>query len=331
MLKKALVLVLLLTIAGAEASQAQVSQWFNQRHPVDTMMKFTKPFFKPAPKLSPGRVVGVAGGSAVIFSSAVLLLNEYWYKGYPRSKFHFFNDGGEWQGMDKVGHVFNSYYESRWSIGLYRWAGVKELPAILVGGFNGTFLMLSIEVMDGLSSQWGFSWYDIGANVSGSLIAIAQELAWREQRISIKISAAPQNYPADVKARATSLYGTTAFELFLKDYNAITIWASASLGSFAKHNSHVPKWLCVSVGYGANGLYGAYNNKWEDKQGVYHDRSDIKRYSQVYVSLDIDFTKIKTKSPALKALFNMLNMVKVPFPTFEFNPIDKVKFHPLFF
>lgn len=315
-------------------------KWLFRRHPLNYEMKFSKPFFRPATELNKARVGIISGSTVAIFGGAIGLLNSYWYKDYPRSKFHFFNDGGEWLGMDKVGHVYNSYYQSHWAIGMYRWAGMKELPAVMVGGMTGTFLMMSIEVLDGFSSQWGFSGYDMLANLSGSALAISQELAWHEQRITLKVSAWPQSYPADLKDRAAKLYGTSVLELFLKDYNALTGWASISVGSFIKRDTKFPKWLCVSIGYGAQGLFGARENKWnKDGKGDYAssdpadviDRTDVKRYQQWYLSLDIDFTKIKTKSPALKAIFNMLNLVKIPFPTLEFNPVDKVKFHPLFF
>ena len=43
------------------------------------------------------------------------------------------------------------------------------------------------------------------------------------------------------------------------------------------------------------------------------------RYRQYYLSLDVDFTKIPTKSKLLKTTFGLLNMVKMPFPALEFS------------
>ena len=135
--------------------------------------------------------------------------------------------------------------------------------------------------------------------------------------------------------------GVRYLQLFLKDYNAITIWASANIYSFMKRDRRFPTWVNIAFGYGANGMFGGFENKWcyDPAESSFHncavdnqvDRSDIPRYKQFYLSLDVDFTKIKTKSPALKVFLHLLNMVKIPSPTFEFNRIDKVRFHPLFF
>ncbi|MDX2002470.1 MAG: DUF2279 domain-containing protein [Chitinophagales bacterium] len=299
-----------------------------------------RPFFRPDTTLNKTKV-WIAGGSTVgIYTGALVVLNEYWYKGYPRSRFHFFNDSKEWMGIDKCGHIYSSYVESRWATGIFRWTGMKERQAIWIGGMTGAFLQTSIEILDGFSEKWGFSGYDILANTAGSMMVIGQELAWKEQRITLKISAFPQSYPDDLRPRAKDLFGNTAVELFLKDYNAITTWASVSIGSFIKKPTKFPKWICVSVGYGANGLYGGFENRWckDSNTDVLDcdpanvvDRTDVRRYPQFYLSMDVDFTKIKTRSPVLKSLFNVINVIKVPFPAVEFNPVDKVKVHPIFF
>jgi hypothetical protein len=49
------------------------------------------------------------------------------------------------------------------------------------------------------------------------------------------------------------------------------------------------------------------------------------RYRQYLLSLDIDLTKIKTNSKALKAVFQGLSFIKLPFPTLEFNSKGQVK------
>ena len=288
--------------------------------------------------LNKAKLGGVVGLKAATFGSALLVLNHYWYKNYPRSRFQFFNDGKEWLQMDKTGHIYGAYFMSRWAVGLYKWAGVPHKKAVWVGGSTGVVLMTSIEILDGFSKEWGFSWWDMGANALGSAIVIGQELAWKEQRISIKVSAYPKNYPNGMlKTRAQQLYGNSTLELFLKDYNALSAWASLNIGSFIKRDSRFPKWLNVAVGYGADGLYGGFENKWclgengkyeNCPDGLKIDRTDVTRYRQYYLSLDIDWTKIETRRKGWKVLFNMLNLVKVPFPALEFSRVDKVRVRP---
>ncbi|HVZ98292.1 MAG TPA: hypothetical protein VG847_15520, partial [Chitinophagaceae bacterium] len=45
-------------------------------------------------------VVSEAGVSAI----TTLGLQYLWYKKFPHSRFHFFNDNNEWLNMDKIGH-----------------------------------------------------------------------------------------------------------------------------------------------------------------------------------------------------------------------------------
>jgi hypothetical protein len=296
------------------------------------------PFFTVDTTLNKKKLASVVTFKSIAFGSALLVLNHYWYKEYPRSSFQFFNDGKEWMQMDKTGHIFGAYLMSRWVTGLYQWSGVPHKKSLWIGGTTGLVFMSSIEVLDAFSKEWGFSWWDIGANTLGSAIFIGQELAWKEQRISIKVSAFPQNYPEGMlRNRAQQLYGSSTLELFLKDYNALSSWASINIGSFIKRDTRFPKWLNVAVGYGANGMYGGFENKWcLGENGKYEncpdalkvDRTDIERYRQYYLSLDVDWTKIETRRKGWKVLFSMMNLVKVPFPTLEFNRINKVRVRP---
>ena len=55
------------------------------------------------------------------------------------------------------------------------------------------------------------------------------------------------------------------------------------------------------------------------------------RVRQYYVSMDIDWTRIKTSSNFLRFLFKGMSFVKLPFPTIEFNKEDQLIFHWLYF
>jgi hypothetical protein len=50
-------------------------------------------------------------------------------------------------------------------------------------------------------------------------------------------------------------------------------------------------------------------------------------YRQYYLSLDVDFSRIKTQKRGLKQLFYILDMVHVPFPAFEITSKGKFKGH----
>ncbi len=110
----------------------------------------------------------VTAANIVGYGGTLVGLNAIWYAKYPRSGFHFFNDDAEWQQMDKVGHVYSAYTESRATMELWRWAGLSRKKSIWIGGLSGVAYQSIIEVLDGFSSQYGFSPGDFAANIIGS-------------------------------------------------------------------------------------------------------------------------------------------------------------------
>jgi hypothetical protein len=105
----------------------------------------------------------------------------------------------------------------------------------------------------------------------------------------------------------------------LKDYNGQTYWLSANLKSFFPQ-SNIPAWLNVAVGYGAEDMFGGFENIWTDGDpGFPINRTDIKRYRQWYLAPDINFSKIKTSKKGLKTLFAFLDAFKFPAPSLEFS------------
>lgn len=254
------------------------------------------------------------------YTGTLIALSNAWYKNYPQSSFHFFNDRNDWLQVDKAGHVFGAYTASKMSTELWRWAGLSKKQRVWVGGISGAAYMTVIEVLDGFSSQWGFSVGDLSANVAGSSLFIAQELLWEEQRIQFKFSFHRNDYgnPA-LNQRADELFGSHLLERMLKDYNGQTYWASANLRSFFK-KSHLPDWLNIAIGYGATGMFGGTENMLRDKNGsILFDSRDIARQRQWYLAPDIDLTRIKTKSRLLKATFFLLNSLKFPAPSVGFS------------
>ena len=90
-------------------------------------------------------------------------------------------------------------------------------------------------------------------------------------------------------------------------------------------DTKLPRWLNVAVGYGVDGLL--YGNA--SLQNL--EFTNQKRSRQFYLSLDMDLTKIKTNSTFLKQVFNLVNVIKIPFPTIQLNDNGKVKGHLLYF
>lgn len=270
--------------------------------------------------------INVAG-----YGGSLIVLNQAWYKNYPKAPLHSFNDSKEWLQVDKFGHAWTAYNTGRASAAMWRWAGMPQKKAAWVGGLSGAGYLTVIEFLDARSAQWGWSWADMAANITGSGLFISQELLWREQRIQYKFSFHTKSYPdGQLHQRANNLFGSSWYERMLKDYNGQTYWLSVNLHSFFK-NSNLPPWLNIAAGYGADGLFGGFENKWTDINGTLIDRSDIPRIRQFYLAPDIDFTKIKTRSRFMKTLLAGLNAFKFPAPALMLNNKGKLKMHAFYF
>jgi hypothetical protein len=298
---------------------------------------------EPSDTFSKKRFWTLMGTWATSYTATVVVLDQVWYAQYPRSRFHFFDDHREWMEIDKAGHILTAYTQSKWAANALFWAGMKNKNAALTGMSVGMFLQGTLEVLDGFSTEWGFSWADMLANTSGCALYGIQQAVWDEQRMVLKISNTPRSYSnapirsidglktSSLRQRTNDLYGANYFQTFFKDYNALTFWLSINPKSFAK-NSNFPAWLNIAIGYGADNMYGGYANQWPAaKPEFVLSEKDFPRYRQLYVSLDIDLSKIKTKSKALNTLLRTINFIKIPSPTLEFNSLNQIKFHPFLF
>lgn len=259
--------------------------------------------------------------SIALTSSSLIYLNQAWYQEYNTSTFHTFDDNEEWFQMDKCGHALTTYQTGRLMMNAMDWAGYSKKNQLVVGGLSGFAYMSAIEVMDGYSQGWGFSWGDMGVNALGSGLAIGQKALWNEQRIQLKFSF----YSSKYAQYRPDLLGESFATQILKDYNGQIYWLSINPSCFMKQETKFPKWLNVAFGYGADGMLGArYNNiVIEDESG---NVTSFNRYRQGYFSLDVDLTRIKTKSKVLKCIFSCLNIVKIPFPNVEVSE-GKMKFN----
>ena len=210
----------------------------------------------PSDTFNRRRFWSLVGTGTASYVGAIALLQNLWYAQYPQSRFHLFNDEGEWLQMDKVGHIISAYQGSKWVYGAMRWSGMKNQNAAWFGMGVGTAFQATIEILDGFSSEWGFSWSDIAANTTGCALFGFQQAVWDEQRIVIKVSNTPRKYPltpirsidgsktTTIRDRANDLYGDNYTQTFFKDYNQIIIWFSVNPKSFYK-SSRLPDWLNV--------------------------------------------------------------------------------------
>ena len=246
-----------------------------------------------------------------------------WYSDKKRVPFHFYNDFKGWNQIDKFGHFYASYLESNVGYSLMKKFNFSEKKSLIFGGSQGFMLETPIEFFDAYYEGWGFSLTDMVANALGSSFFIIQQRIFGEQLLRPKLSFSRSIYAKD----ANGYLGKNNFlSQFVYDYNGYTYWFSFSPSKIFKIKK-IPEWINLSLGYGANGMIGEFSNisTYNGKNIPYHER-----YRQYYLSLDIDFSKIKSKSKVLKKIFNALSYIKIPLPTIEISN-KKIRGHYFYF
>lgn len=269
------------------------------------------------------RKIGVISGFSASYIGSMSYLQYVWYTDHERVPFHFYHDLGGYNQIDKFGHMFGAYLESYIGFHSLAWAGIPRSKAIWYGGMLGFVLQLPIEIWDGLYEGWGFSWSDVGANTLGSVLVVGQELVFRKQLVHYKFSFSRSSYAP----QANGYLGDGFFDELFYDYNGHTYWFSWNANLLIP-SEKIPRWLNFAIGYSADGMFGEFENKTQYKGVVI---PETERYRQFLLSLDVDFSKIPIRSPALKKVFNSMFMIKIPFPAIEINTKGEFKMYPLYF
>ena len=271
------------------------------------------------------RTIVLTGGLSVLYAGSMSWLYSEWYSNYPSSSFHFFNDGNEWDQMDKFAHCWDAYSIAKPVYHTYRWAGWSNKKAAWFGAGISFMFQTTVEVFDGFSSGWGFSLYDMAANATGTAFFLSQQLGWGEQRMVLKYSLHTTPY----SAYRPDVLGKNFPERLLKDYNGLTYWVSVNPASFMKSSTiKFPNWLSLAVGFGAEGMIGGTSNPTEINGKPI---PSFERYRQYYLGIDFDLARIKTRNRLLHDIFHLINIVHLPAPAIEFSPGRRTKWHALYF
>ncbi|MGB3618565.1 MAG: DUF2279 domain-containing protein [Catalinimonas sp.] len=269
------------------------------------------------------KLTQIVVAESALYAGSISYLWFIWYRDKERVPFHFYDDSKGYLQVDKLGHTFGAYLQSYWG---YRWlrsANVPKKHALLYGATLGIVLQTPIEVFDGMYEGWGFSWPDMAANALGSGIVAGQALLFDEQVVKMKFSFWRSPY-AD---GANGYLGDSFAESLFLDYNGHTYWLTAPLGRLTGSRK-LPPWLGVSVGYSAGGMFGEFRNR-RSYQG--QPLPDAARYRQFLLSLDVDWSRIPTRSRTLRRVFDTLFWLKVPFPALEINSRVGVRGHGVYF
>lgn len=255
--------------------------------------------------------------SGAIYGASILTLSQIWYKDQGFTSFRFFNDNPEWNQVDKVGHFFSTYQFSRIGDNVLQGAGAEEKKSAFWSSIAATGLLIPIEILDGFSPGFGFSYGDMIANAAGSVFYLGQDLLWNEQRIKPKFSF----HRTSLASSSPNLLGSNFPEELIKDYNGQTYWLSFDIHAFAKE-SNFPKWLNLAIGYGAQDMV-----RGRDFQ---NEAAGFDSYRQMYLGLDFDLSYIQTNKKWLKTALFILDAFKLPAPALSFGRNNQ-QLHLLYF
>ena len=252
----------------------------------------------------PLKKVKLYGG--IGYGTGMLVLSQAWYAENGLEHFKFFNDNAEWLQVDKLGHIYSTYHFSRINYELLNRTELTQEKALIWSSVLSTALFLPIEILDGFSPDYGFSYGDMIANAAGSGMFFLQQKAWKEQRIKLKFSFHETSYP---NFRPNTL-GKSFPEQLLKDYNGQSYWLSFDIHAFTKA-SNWPKWLNLAIGYGATGMVYSRNTE--------NELAGFSNYRRLFVGIDFDLSYIETQSRFLKTVLFLADMIKLPAPSLEFS------------
>ena len=267
-------------------------------------------FFKPSDTLNIPRRNSVIIFESVVFVGGIIQLNKIFNKDQFSSNCSFINDNSTCLQMDKAAHIFTSYQIGNMSYNLLNWSGVSKKNKLIYGAGMGFVFLTTAEVLSGFSKNSNASYGDVIANAGGTTLFVFQDMLWDEQRIVPKFSFHSSRFvSSNIKTMKTQIES---------EFDGQTFWLSANIQTFFK-KSKVPNFLNIAIGYGVENLDNSTSN------------SNNEQYRQLFLSLDVDLTRIKTKSHLLKTLFSVFNTIKVPSPTIEFSRNNQLKWHFIYF
>ena len=251
------------------------------------------------------------------YGLTLFTLSQAWYADQGLGRFNFFNDNPQWKQVDKVGHFYTTYQFTNIGHALLTKTGLEDRKAALWSSIIGAGLLLPVEILDGFSPEFGFSYGDMIANVAGSAFFLGQHHLWNEQRIKPKFSF----HQTSLAPLRPAVLGDGLAEELLKDYNGQTYWFSFDMHAFTGKN-RFPKWLNLALGYGAQNMVYARD---EENSGI-----GFNNFRQYYLGLDFDLSYIKTDKKWLKTLLFLLDGFRLPAPAFEINK-NGSRFHLLYY
>ncbi|HYC37680.1 MAG TPA: DUF2279 domain-containing protein [Usitatibacter sp.] len=121
------------------------------------------------------RNTAIIGGGALVFGAYGL--TSWWDDGFNRKfrarREYDFGRNAIHAGVDKLGHVYSTYVATRAFGPLFEWAGNSPHDARKLAAWTAWGAMSAVEIIDGFSKKYSFSYEDFIANTVGALAGYA--------------------------------------------------------------------------------------------------------------------------------------------------------------
>lgn len=85
---------------------------------------------------------------------------------------HWFGADSPKGGTDKLGHAYSVYVTTRLLTHSLRWAGYPHRNAIKIAGISAIAISLGVELLDGFTRDFGFSYEDFTMNLVGASVGM---------------------------------------------------------------------------------------------------------------------------------------------------------------
>jgi len=243
----------------------------------------------------PWRLAAVGGSTLTAFVVGHGFLNDLWWKG-EKVPFHFnWQQDGEYAiGADKLGHQYMAFATTRVYDAAFRWCGLDSTTAVFAGAGVSVAYQTYIEVRDGFSRDYGFSWGDVIANTTGAALPVVQRFVPALRPLDLQISFSPSD-----------AFNRGEFGAIIDDYTSTTHWVSVGVFEYlpSTWQEWYPPWLNLAVGHSVTNLDG--------QGGGTH---------VLYVSLDWNLAAIKGLPTWLREGLQLLHLYHLPAPAVRITP-----------
>lgn len=240
--------------------------------------------------------LGIVGGATVGgFVVGHAVLNNLWWKGNP-SDFHINIDNDYTYALnaDKLGHATFAYIATTTYADLFRWTGMDSATAVWSAAGVATSYQTYIEVRDGFSQKYGFSWGDITANMVGISLPVLKHYYPSLRAVDLQISFWPSQD-----------FRNGYYNAIIDDYTSTTHWLAINIHDLAPNTTFkdVPPWLGIALGHSVQNLDGI--------GGGQH---------RVFLALDWNLSRIDGLPPWLRDLCRTLHLYHLPAPAVQISP-----------